>query len=314
MAVRNGWERWLNENAWAWAYPTPGSARARAVELGLLPALSLHELSWRRESILVAGVWRLGHPSEFEGELGAAVAETYAAVNPTSDMNAVFPIRKEWVDPAHLAAMEAAELLDVTFDAAGQPVWPTPVPPPAPAQHHQGSPNRAAAGPPAPLVIGSPTPLSPPQQHNVRHAFIGQPIPTSAVAGDGRPTLQRRDTGLHPPSATSQPPVGMPPLHASGSDNSISSDTEAEPISSGSSSASSSPIKSARPASDGSLTDAPDRPADGSAATNGKAAPPVAAPTAVFEEVLDSNDLRSMNSADGTASFRSTIAIPLEDE
>ncbi len=94
--------------------------RARCVELGLLPRLSLHELGWRRELALVGRVWRLGHPADADGDVAPLVEACYRATNPRSPLLAVLPIRADAAMRAEHAAARAPELealADGRFDA-----------------------------------------------------------------------------------------------------------------------------------------------------------------------------------------------------
>ncbi len=86
--------------------------RARCVELGLLPHLSLHELGWRRELALVGRVWRLGHPADADadGDVAPLVEACFRATNPNSPLLAVLPIRANAAMRAEHAAAEDAEL------------------------------------------------------------------------------------------------------------------------------------------------------------------------------------------------------------
>ena len=108
MAVRNGYERWMNERAWTWAYPTPGGVHRRCVELGLLPVVSWHEVGWRRESQLTGKVWKLGHPPDADGDVAPAIAAHYTRINPASTFNVTLPIRADAALRARYAAMLAA--------------------------------------------------------------------------------------------------------------------------------------------------------------------------------------------------------------
>lgn len=116
LALRNGHERWLNERAWAWEAmggrsfdQSTNALAARCVGLGLLPVLSRHILSWRRECFLVSRVWKLGHPASAEGDVAPLVEATYAARNPSSTINTHMEIRApdRAEAEARLAAAEA---------------------------------------------------------------------------------------------------------------------------------------------------------------------------------------------------------------
>lgn len=106
------------------ASPYGGNSRLRSrmLDLGLLSPISRHELGWRKEYALVGKVWRLGHPAEADGDVAPLVDELYRAVNPTSTLLEIIPIRADAELRSRYLAEEDARLeamADGTFDPYG---------------------------------------------------------------------------------------------------------------------------------------------------------------------------------------------------
>jgi hypothetical protein len=103
LAVRNGFERWFAENYASISavldadrlLDTESSLRCRFVALGMLSLSSWQELAWKKAYSFVGPVWRLGHPSDNDGDVAPLIEAAFQAINPQSPFNYDLVIRAD---------------------------------------------------------------------------------------------------------------------------------------------------------------------------------------------------------------------------